>query len=52
MSTDPKEPEVMVISRKQWELMERFRKGETTGDVILLPPSTEPPVPAEQPPPR
>lgn len=28
----------ITIPRKQWELMERFRKGETQGDTVLLPP--------------
>lgn len=51
MSSPENEMPVVTIPRKQWEEMERFRKGETTGDVVLLPPSTEP-VPAEQPPPR
>jgi hypothetical protein len=35
----------MPISKEQWKQMERFRKGETTGDVVLLPPrqDSEPP---------
>ena len=45
MPDETQEP--VTIPREQWEEMERFRKGETKGDVIVLP-EGEPPVEQEE----